>query len=412
MAMDPVYDLVVVGAGQAAAQLLLGLHRLGYSGSILLLGDEPELPYHRPPLSKDYLLGEFDERRLALRPKSFYDKAGVRFRPNTRVTAIDRKNHLVSAENGSSYGYRKLALLTGARVRPLGLPGSGLDGVCYLHSLADARDLSMRLEQARRLAVIGGGFIGLEIAAVARTRGLEVCVLETQERLMTRALTPLMSDYFAALHRRHGVELKLGCQLDRIEERQGRVAAVVTGAGERFSADLVIAGIGVLPNQELAEECGVECDNGITVDAFGRSSDPDILAAGDCASHPDPRLGIRLRLESVQNATDQASALAQTLIGRPAPYNALPWFWSNQYDVRLQMAGLSVGHDREVVRGEPDQDSFSLFSFRGEKLLAVDSVNRPADHSLARRLLSQGNRLSPEQAADPGFTLKDALREH
>jgi len=390
MATDPVYDLVVVGAGQAAAQLLLSLHRLGYAGSILLLGDEPELPYQRPPLSKDYLAGEFDERRLSLRPKSFYDKAGVCFEPNTRIIAIERKARRVIAENGNSYAYRKLALLTGARVRPLTVAGAGLDGVCYLRSLADASALKVRLAQARRLVVIGGGFIGLEIAAVARTRGLEVLVLEAQERLMTRALTPRMSDYFAQLHRRHGVELRLGCQVERIEERDGRVAGVVTGDGVRYGADLV---------------------NGIAVDAFGRSSDPDIFAAGDCASHPDPRLGIRLRLESVQNATDQASVLAQTLIGRPAPYNALPWFWSNQYDMRLQMAGLSVGHDREVLRGDPAQDSFSMFSFRGGKLLSVDSVNRPADHSLARRLLSQGNRLTPEQADDPDFALKDALRE-
>ncbi|NVK40195.1 MAG: FAD-dependent oxidoreductase [Oceanospirillaceae bacterium] len=406
------YELVVVGAGQAAAQLLQTLHRLGYAGSMLLLGDEPELPYQRPPLSKEFLLGAYDERRLKLRPQSFYEKAGVRVLSGVRVTAIDRARQRVETGSGTAFGYGQLVLATGARVRQLKVPGAGLDGVLYLHSLADARELKARLAKYRRLAVIGGGFIGLEIAAVARTLGVDVLVLEAQERLMARALTPAMSDYFADLHRRHGVEIRLGCQLGFIEGRDDRVTALVTAGGDRLPADLVIAGIGVQPNQELAEACGLACDNGIAVDALGRTSDPHIFAAGDCASHPDPRLGARVRLESVQNATDQAGALAATLCEDPSPYVALPWFWSNQYDVRLQMAGLSMGRDREVLRGYPDKDRFSLFSFREGRLLAVDSVNSPRDHSLARRLLGRGNNLTPEQAADPAFALEDAALEN
>ncbi|GGO87337.1 oxidoreductase [Marinobacterium nitratireducens] len=405
------YDLIVVGAGQAAAQLLQALHRLGWRGSILLLGEEPELPYQRPPLSKEFLQGDYDEKRLGVRPQSFYDRAGVRFLAGIRAATIDRNGHRVVAESGEAFVYDRLVLTTGARVRRLQVPGSDLDGVCYLHTLADARALKSRFERSRRLAVVGGGFIGLEVAAVARERGVEVLVLEAQERLMARALTPSMSDYFASLHRRHGVEVRLDCQLERIDGSQGRVSALVTSGKETLAADLVVAGIGVQPNQELASACGLECDNGIAVDEFGSTSDSDIFAAGDCASHPDRRLGCRVRLESVQNATDQAAALAKALTGESCPYDALPWFWSHQYDVRLQMAGLSLGRDREVLRGDPAKDRFSLFSFRNGRLLAVDSINAPRDHSLARRLLSRGNSLTPEQAADAEFALERALAE-
>ncbi len=371
--------VVIVGAGHAGVQLAAALRQAGHDGDIVLVGDDTALPYHRPPLSKGYMLGEVDETALALRPPGFY--ASIERHAGVRAVAIDRAaRHLLLAD-GTALAYDHLVLATGLRNRRL-------PGALSLRDLGDAAILRERLAGARDVVVIGAGFIGLEFAAVARTAERRVTVIEATPQILGRSVSGPIAACIADWHRARGTVL--------------RCAATATQAD--FDADLVLAGIGADPDIALAVQAGLAIDDGITVDALLATSDPAISAIGDCASFPWG--SSRIRLESVQNATEQARCLAARLTGRPAAYDMVPWFWSDQGDIKLQIAGLGQDADRLVLRGDPADGRFSVFRFRGDRLAAVESINRPADHMAARRLLARPGRLSPEQAADPGTDLK------
>jgi 3-phenylpropionate/trans-cinnamate dioxygenase ferredoxin reductase subunit len=397
-------NIVIIGAGQAGLQTAESLRSEGYADRLLMIGDEARGPYHRPPLSKAYLLGEFSEAQLAIRAPEALAKKNIELLTGVTVTSIDRQAKEVALSDGRRLEYDGLCLATGSRPRPLPVPGANLANVLPLRTLADTQSIAAALPQMQRVVVIGGGFIGLEFAAVARKLGKDVVVLEGADRLMPRAVTPMLSDYFRQLHAGHGVAIELGAAVTELAGSAGKVVAVRTADGREFPADLVLVGIGILPNQELAQAAGLSCERGIVVDACSRTADPAIVAAGDCTARrlPDDSL---LRLESVQNAVEQGKSAAAALTGKERPFTATPWFWSDQYDIKLQMVGLSAGHDRTVLRGDPATSRFSAFHFRAGKLVAVDSINRPEDHMPARKLLDQSIAITPEQAADPAFSL-------
>lgn len=396
--------MVIVGAGQAGLQTAEALRAEGWEGGILLLGAEPHAPYHRPPLSKAYMLGEYSEAQLTIRGPEALAKKSIELRTGTRVASVDRAAGEVVLAGGGRIAYQGLALATGSRPRPLPFEGGTLPGVFPLRTLDDCKAISAALEQAEGVAVIGGGFIGLEFAAVARKKGRPVVVFEAADRLMARVVAPLISDFYAELHRKNGVELYLGAHVSGIAGRDGHAFAVRSGTGVDFVADLIIAGIGIIPNTDLAQAAGLECEGGIVVDACGRTADPRIVAAGDCTATrlADGRLR---RLESVQNAVEQGKAAAAALMGREKPFLAPPWFWSDQYDVKLQMVGQSAGHDRVVVRGSVPDGKFTAFYYREGRLIGMDSANRAQDHMAGRKLIDRGITPTPEQAADEGFAL-------
>jgi 3-phenylpropionate/trans-cinnamate dioxygenase ferredoxin reductase subunit len=405
---------VIVGGGHAGFEAAAALRAKGYKAPVRVLCAEARAPYQRPPLSKGLLLGKAEAYNLPFRSPGFYAAQGIELLVGEAAASVDRAAGVVETEGGRRLPYDALVLATGARPRPLPVEGAGLDGVVYLRTLDEALALAARLAAAERVVVVGGGFIGLEAAAAARTLGKAVTVLEAAGRLMERVVAPVLSGHYLRLHERHGVAVVLGARLDRIEgDREGRARAVVLAGGERLAADLVVVGIGVAPEVALAQGAGIACGDGVLVDERARTgSDPAVYAAGDCANHPNRHAGEgspRLRIESVQNATDQARAAAAAILGRDEPYDAVPWFWTDQYDAKLQMAGLSRGHDAGVLRGDPDSGRFSVFYYRGGRLAAVDSVNRPGDHLAARRLLAAGAPLGPAEAADEGFDLKAAL---
>ena len=399
--------MLVVGAGQAGLQAAESLRAEGWDGEILLIGDEAAPPYHRPPLSKDALTGAegVDLEKLTIRGPDALEKKRITLLTGVRVAAIDRAGKQISLADGRTIAYHGLCLATGARPRPLPVPGGDLPGILALRSIEDARQLAAGLESARSVAVIGGGFIGLEVAAAARKRGLPVTIIEMAPRLMARVVAPVVSEVFLDLHREHGAEILLSTGVAGIVDRNGRAAGVNLSDGREIEADLLVAGIGVIANDQLAKESGLACDNGIVVDRCGRTADPCVVAAGDnTATRLAPDLPLR-RLESVQNAVEQAKAAAAALMGQEKPFAAAPWFWSDQYDVKLQMVGLSSGHDRVVTRGDVAGRNFSAFYFAGDRLLAIDSLNRPADHMAGRKLLDRGIALTPEQAADETVNL-------
>lgn len=401
--------IVIVGAGQAGFQAAASLREAGFSGDLTLIGEEAALPYQRPPLSKAYLAGKTDARGLLLRQESFFAEHRILHRAGTRVTGIDRAGRSVRLADGESVTYDHLVLATGARNRTLPVPGADLAGVRQLRSLDDADALRAAIEDIRRIVVVGAGFIGLEFAAVCAARGLAVTVIEAAERVMARAVSPGTSQAFRAFHEEAGVTFRFGAGVSAIEGEGGRVVAVRTADGDSLPADLVLVGIGVVPNQELAEGAGLSVHDGIAVDTFLATSDPAVSAIGDCVRFPTRFAagmpgGDRVRIESVQNAVDQGRCLAARLTGRPAAYDAVPWFWSDQGPRKLQIAGLAAPGDSSVLRQAGA--GFSVFRFRDRALSAVESVDRPADHMAARRLLAAARTLTPEQAADPGFDLK------
>lgn len=401
---------VVVGAGQAGLQICDSLRKEGYTGPLVLLGEEASLPYQRPPLSKKFLSGELEAERLLFRPQSYYDKIDVDVRLDVRVESLERKSHQLHLSDGSALRYARLALATGTRIRPLTCDGGDDARVHYVRTLDDSSALGAALPQCRSLAVIGGGFIGLEVAAMARGLGVAVTVIEAQERLMARAVSPQVSAYYAALHRAHGVDVRLDCGVDRINARD-EVLEVVLTDGTLLTTDRIVAGIGVIPNTELAATAGIECRNGIVVDANARTSDPDIVAAGDCTMHFNGFLDREIRLESVQNAVDQAKVAAATLCDRAMTYRQVPWFWSDQYDVKLQMAGIGMPHDHAVQRGVTGDEGFSVFYFREGELVGADSINRPAEHMACRKLLAAGNTPLPDVLEDPHTDLMQLARD-
>ena len=401
--------IVVAGAGQAGFQLAASLREGGFRDPITLVGDEAALPYQRPPLSKAYLAGKTDQEGLFLRPPGFFAEHAIAHRPGLRAVAIDRAARLLQLSDGGHLPYDHLVIATGARNRPLPVPGAELDGVRQLRGLADADALRAQIEAARAIVVVGAGFIGLEFAAVAAGRGLSVTVIEAAERPMARAVSAEMGAFFGGAQEAMGVRFAFGAGVTAILGRDGRAVGVALADGRELPADLVLVGIGVLPNRELALEAGLPAEDGVRVDAFLSTPDPAISAIGDCARFPSPFAhGLTpdgtVRIESVQNAIDQGRCLAARLTGKPAAYGALPWFWSDQGRHKLQIAGLAGPTDASVVRGSGS--AFSVFRFRDGRLSAVESVDRAGDHMIARRLLTAGTPLSPDQAADPGFDLK------
>lgn len=411
---DPLGDtpIVIVGGGQAAVQLCLALRKEKVTTPIVMLSEEAEYPYHRPPLSKSYLTGETNEEKLAMRPTSFYDSKDIRVELNCTVTGINPESRSVDTQ-AAVINYQSLVLATGARPRVLPLPGADLSGVHLLRDYQQSRSLKQDLDSAENIVVIGAGFIGLEIAVVANGAGKKVTVFDTGDRVMARAVSPDVSAWFEKTHRANGIDIRLN---DSVSEIQGgsRVTNVVTSAGDEIACDVLIIGIGVVPNMELADSAGIDCENGVVVNEYCETSVADIYAVGDCAYHPNPYFSNKMiRLESVQNATDQARVAASVIAGRKNAYNSVPWFWSDQGEHSLQMAGLSDNADQFVMREDASQQdggsSFSVFHFGGGKLQSVDSVNNPRDHMLARKLLSAQINPTPEQAADPDFDLKTLL---
>ena len=405
--------ILIVGAGQAAIMAAEALRSGGYTGPLTILGDEPHGPYHRPPLSKAFLAGEMDAARLPMRTSEMLAGKAIELRTGTKVTAINRATKTVTLADGSTLPYAGLLLATGSTPRTLTLPGANAQGALALRTRDDADAIAQRmalcLEKNLPLVVIGGGVIGLEVAATARKKGLAVTVLEAAPRLLARMLQPVLSDWYAALHRSHGVQLQLGAQTAAIEhDASNNVTGVRMADGTVHPAGLVLIGIGVNPNEELARAAGLECERGIVVDACGRTSDPAITAAGDCTARrlPDSSL---IRLESVQNATELGKSAAAALLGQERPFTATPWFWSDQYDKKLQMAGLSAGADQQVLRGDMAGASFSLFHYKSDQLIAIDNVNNPKEHLLVRKLMDAGVSPTPQQAGDVGFDLSGLL---
>jgi len=405
--------ILIVGAGQAGVQIAESLRQEGYGGELLLIGEELHPPYQRPPLSKKWLLEPGADHLLALRGPAALIRRKIELRLGQCVTAIDRSGGALQLAGGARLPYSKLALATGSMPRTLALPGAQLQGVFALRSITDSLQIGAAVRRCVAhnlpLVVIGGGFIGLEVAASARKLGAEVTVLEGLPRLMSRVTAPIVSEAFERVHRAHGVQLVFGAQVVELLGSDGSVQAVRCADGAQFAAGAVVVGIGVVPNDALAAAAGLSCDRGILVDDCARSSDPLIVAAGDCTARrlPDGRL---LRLESVHNAIEQAQSAAAALMGRERPFRSTPWFWSDQYDVKLQMVGLSYGYDQVVTRGDLAAPAFSAFYFRAGQLLAVDSLSRIQDHMKAKRLLDAGVSPTPQQAADPNFDLQTLLQ--
>ncbi|MCC0004835.1 MAG: FAD-dependent oxidoreductase [Methylobacteriaceae bacterium] len=404
--MSAAAGIVIVGAGHGGVQAAASLREEGYAGPITLVSDDPNAPYQRPPLSKAFIKGEATAESLILRGPAYYPEKQIDLRLGESVAAIDRAGRIARLASGEALAYEHLILATGALARPATFAGAELDGVLALRDINDAAQLKARLENAKHVVVIGAGFIGLEFAATAAAKGAEVQVVEIAPRVMGRAVSQTISDFYADAHRGFGVNLHLGAGVGSIEGANGRVKAVHLSDGRRLPADLVLVGIGILANEQLASAAGLVVDNGVVVDEALTTSDPHISAIGDCCAHPNAYAGRVFRLESVQNATDQARVVARKIVGKEARYDALPWFWSDQGDLKLQIAGLNMGCDTFVTRGDPASRSFSVFGFSGGRLRVVESVNRAADHMIARRLIAAGASLSPQEAADPAFDLK------
>jgi len=407
-------NLLIVGAGHAGAELAMAARQQGWVGRIDLIGDETVLPYQRPPLSKTYLHGAASFESLALRPASAYEAARVQVHSGAHLVQIDRAGHRVHLQDDRVMPYTKLALCMGGRPRTLVL--LGLDAgakprnLHYLRTLTDADAIRAGLKEGARLVVVGGGYVGLELAASARKFGAEVTVIEALPRVLARVTGAQVAAFYEAVHREAGVQLRTGLSVERAElADDGAITALVCASGERIAADIVVAGIGMLPNVELAQAAGLAIDGGIVVDEFSQTSDPDIFAAGDCTAHHSALYNRRIRLESVPNALEQARAAASALCGKPKPNHAVPWFWSDQYDLKLQMVGLSQGHEACVLRGDPASRRFIAFYLKKGVVIAADAVNRPADFMLAKRLVAAGVAVEASVLGDESVSLKDCL---
>jgi len=402
-------DLVIVGAGQSAAQCVLTLKRNNFEKPIVVIGEEDHLPYQRPPLSKDYLSGDVGLDRIYMKTQDFYDQNNVTVKISTKVQSLDRKEKMIHLSKGVDLPYENLVLATGSRVRQLEVEGSGLKNINYLRSINDSNSLKEQFKKGKSLVIIGAGYIGLEVAAAAVKKGMRVTVVEMEDRVMSRTVDPIISDYFDTLHRNKGVEIILGSALKEFEGKTF-VEKVVCTDGTTLDADSVVVGVGILPNQELAEAAGLRCNNGILVDEFGRTEDSSIFACGDCTNHPNFYVNKNIRLESVHNALEQAKTVALSLLGKPEKYDQVPWFWSDQFDEKLQIVGLSGDHDETVVRGSVEENFFMLFYLKRGELIAVDSVNNPKDFLISKKLVANKLKISSDVLCDQSVDLKDLLK--
>jgi 3-phenylpropionate/trans-cinnamate dioxygenase ferredoxin reductase subunit len=408
--------VLIVGASQAGVQLAACLRDYGYDGPITLIGAEAQPPYQRPPLSKAFLAGTADIASLQLRTEAFYTERRIDVVSGERVTEVHLPpsgpdgSGIALTDRGRTLAFDRLALTVGARPRRLDLPGTDLDGVCYLRAVDDAARLRSHLTPARDVVVIGGGFIGLEAASVARAEGKNVTVVEAAGRLISRSVAPVISDFYRRAHTRRGTEIRLSAEVAGIHGEHGHVSGVRLKDGALLPADLVVVGVGVVPRTELAEQLGLVNDGGIVVDEFARTSKPSVVAAGDCTVAPNPLTGEgRVRLESVPNAVSQARVAAATLAGKPQPYRDVPWFWSDQYNLKLQIAGVTNGYDQLVVRGDPDSERFAVLYYRDGTLLAINAINSAPDYLAVRKALSSGMPMPAEKAAASDVPLKELL---
>ncbi len=397
--------MVIVGGGQAAGQNVASLRQAGYEGEIVLIGDESHPPYQRPPLSKQYLSGEHGVERVHLRPPTFYQDKNIDLKLGVTVTDIDTQSHQVKCSSGENIEYEKLLIATGSRPRILNAPGSELPGIFYLRTIDDVDRIREAMSSARSVCILGGGYIGLEVASVAITSGLNVTVLEMEDRILQRVTTPEMSNFYHELHSAHGVNILTNTAAQGFSG-DGKVEQVLCGE-QRIKADLVIIGIGIIPNVELADAAGIYCENGIVVDDHCQTSEADIFAAGDCSNHPNPILQRRLRLESVPNAMEQARVAAANMLGGNTTYSSIPWFWSDQYDLKLQMVGFSSDGDAQIVRGDKSANQFAVFYLKDGAVVAVDAVNSPREFMVCKQLY--GQTVDQAQLQDSNVDLKTLL---
>ncbi len=404
-------QIVIAGGGQAAVQAVDTLRRKGFAGKLTVVGDEPWLPYQRPPLSKKYLAGALERERLLIRPAPFFAEHQVQTQLGRRVSEIAPREQRVRLDDGLVLPYDALVLATGSRPRRLPAPGADLAGVHYLRTIADADRIRAECAAGGRMVIIGGGYIGLEVAATARGLGLEVTVLEMAARVMSRVTCAEISAFYEAEHARQGVRIHCHETLRALhgDARSGRVRAVLTEAGREYPADIVIIGCGVVPADELARAAGLTCENGVVTDVHCRTSDAAIYAAGDCASHLNRQYGRHLRLESVDNAFEQGTTVALNLLGAATPHDKLPWFWSDQFDLKLVIVGVAHGYDSVILRGSAATRSFSACYLRGGELIAIDTVNQPKDQMAARKLIAAHARPNPDKLADAAIALRDTL---
>ncbi len=400
--------VVIIGAGHAAGQAAVSLRQFGYSGSITLIGDEDAPPYQRPPLSKAWLAGEAGLEDVLFKPEDFWATQDITVLTGRTVTHLNCDNKLLTCDDDTSVSFEHLIIATGGRARRMGCPGEDLAGVHVLRTLDDATGLSEDMKAGRQLVIIGGGYVGLEVAATARKRGLDVTVLEAEERVLARVTGTTLSGFFEGLHEHHGVRIITGAMAQAFTG-EDKLSGVRLTDGTVLPADLSLVGIGLIPNVELALDAGLDCDNGIVVDDLCHTSWPGIYAIGDVTRHPNAIYGLNLRLESVHNALEQAKTAAGAITGREKPYNQVPWFWSDQYDIKLQIAGLSTGHDEAVTRGDLGANTFAVFYFKNNALIACDAVNAPAEYMAARMMIAKG--ANPDRAAlvDMDVAMKDVM---
>ena len=411
MDLSDAQSVVIIGAGQAAAQACQSLRMGGYEGALTLIGDEAALPYQRPPLSKAYMKGELPEERLYFKPEAWYEDNDIEVKLGVTAEAIDRQNRLVLLKDGGSVAYDALILATGSRPRALPVEGADLEHVYDLRSLTDVEQIRPQMVEGRKLVIIGAGYIGLEAAAVARQMGLEVSVVEMAERVLARVTSPLMSAFFETEHAAQGVKILTGVRLERLKGEGGAVKAAVLANGDELPADIVLVGIGIVPNVELAEAAGIACKNGIVTDRDARTNDPRLFATGDCAQRLLVHYGRQGRLESVHNAIEQGKLAAAAILGKPRPAEDCPWFWSDQYDLKLQIAGLSEGYDEIVVRGEPEARKFAAFYLKSGKLIAADAINSAPEFMVAKKLIMSGASVAPEQLSDTSISMKEIAKQ-
>ncbi len=400
--------IVIAGAGQAAIQSAVSLRKFGYEGSITIIGEESHPPYQRPPLSKDYLLGKTQLDRVHLKKETFYEENKIELIINTRVESIDRKRKTVSLSNKENLDYGKLIIAAGSRVRKLDVPGVDKNGIHYLRGLDDANALKENLKEGKKLVIVGAGYIGLEVAAVAASLKIETSVIDIADRVMSRTVDPLISDYYHSLHENNGVNIHLKHGLKSITGK-GNVEKVFCTNNLELDADIVVIGAGVIPNDELALTAGLTCENGIVVNEFGQTEDKNIYACGDCTNHPNKILGRKLRLESVHNAMEQSKAVASSIMGLKEPYNQVPWFWSDQYDHKLQIVGLSGDHDEVIMRGSKSEQSFLLFYLKDKEIIAVNAINSSKEFLISKKLVANKVRISSDIISDQSSNLNELL---